>query len=685
MSNLSLGGVLSGIDYSALVQAEMEMHYTPLNQADRKKSQYESMNKAIAELERRFTQFQDLASSLSDATNVRRAFGSSADSDIVTVSAGSGASPGSHTVEVNQLAKAQRFVNTAGLTYLTQKVGANGDYASALNTNDVANADATWFTTGADGAVYTFQFGEEEEIEVTLEANTAYTMNEVVSLINAASQSAGSYDAASVYDNGSSFQLEMTAKHRGEQGVAMTVTLDSGTAIDELDDAGADWTNTDGTDVDTGAFVYTYNGVTRTITTGADTTLNDLVEMINQDGSNPGVTASVIQHDGAYHLVLSGQHTGSDYTITIDDALTTIPGFDTADFTETQAAQNAQYKVDGYPTGVGDWMESASNSISDVIPGATLSITGTGSTTVTLNRTTEKFQTDVANLVEIYNGMVDTIDLYCGYDEETKTGGILQGDGTIANLLGPMRDAITQILPGFTTSGDTIAMGADVGIEIDSTGHLELDTDKLADALDSNYDEVVNFFSANGRGVTDSSLLQFSSALSTTKAGSYEVKVEFDGTGTITGAWIRTEGEGDGDWRIADYDTSTNTITGKTGNDEAGLEMTVTWDGVSTTQTNGVRLQQGLCGVLEDLADNILDSTSGTLAVRESSYDTTIEELDRRIETLEERLLARQEALEAKYARMEAALAQLDSYSGSFNALFASLDANKSNSQSSSQ
>jgi flagellar hook-associated protein 2 len=76
--------------------------------------------------------------------------------------------------------------------------------------------------------------------------------------------------------------------------------------------------------VGTGTFIYSYNHKETTITTKADTTLNNLVDLINNDANNPGVTASLLYHDGTYHLVLNGNDAGSDYQISINPSNTEV-------------------------------------------------------------------------------------------------------------------------------------------------------------------------------------------------------------------------------------------------------------------------------------------------------------------------------------------------------------------------
>jgi flagellar hook-associated protein 2 len=213
-------------------------------------------------------------------------------------------------------------------------------------------------------------------------------------------------------------------------------------------------------------------------------------------------------------------------------------------------------------------------------------------------------------------------------------------------------------------------MAADIGLEIDRDGHLSLDSETLTEALTDNYFAVLSLVGAVGTGGSSDSAIQFNSAASSTTPGVYEVKVEFDGTGTITAAYMR--GEGETEWREATVDGTV--ITGATDNPEQGLTTTFVWDGVTTSPiTAEVRVQQGFAGGIYDEMDEMLDPVDGTLALKVERYEKAISDLDDRIESWEDRLDVREEALREKYARLEANMARLDSMRAAVDALVSSL------------
>lgn len=84
--------------------------------------------------------------------------------------------------------------------------------------------------------------------------------------------------------------------------------------------------------VTAGKFVFSYNNEEVVIETTAETTLEDMVGLINNDPDNPGVTASILKYDAGsdqvYHLVLAGDEGGLDKQITINGSNTEVWGSD---------------------------------------------------------------------------------------------------------------------------------------------------------------------------------------------------------------------------------------------------------------------------------------------------------------------------------------------------------------------
>jgi len=197
MSTLHLPGLLSGIDTTTLIAQLMALERRTLNMYQERKSTWDEKKDALSTLETKLETLRSTVRALSDADELRAFNTASSDTDILTAEASYNAFEGNHTVVINRLANAERWIHTNGLEYAEDFVGA-------------------------------------------------------------------------------------------------------------------------------GTFIYSYNHQETTITTTATTTLEDLAGIINNDANNPGVTANLLYHNNAYHLVLNGNEAGSDYEISINASNTEL-------------------------------------------------------------------------------------------------------------------------------------------------------------------------------------------------------------------------------------------------------------------------------------------------------------------------------------------------------------------------
>ena len=409
--------------------------------------------------------------------------------------------------------------------------------------------------------------------------------------------------------------------------------------------------------VGAGVFAYEYNGQTRTIQTTADTTLADLRDLINNDGGNPGVTASVLQYDAGggkvYHLVLGGNDTGTDYAITIDDVLTTLDIFDSPTFTTTQAAQNSRVRVDGYPADP-NWIERTGNTLDDVLPGVTLHLHSASASPVrvSLTRETDSLKDKLSGLVTAYNNVVDFAHQKTAYDQATKTGGVLMGEYTVTNILYQLRTPLIQGVAGFLDGADAYTLAAQVGLSVDQDGKLQLDETVLDEALAENYLGVLSLLGARNTGASDSENLRFYGARDATTPGEYDVKATFTDS-TMTAAWIKAAGEPESAWRAATVDG--NLILGANGEAEQGLQVTGSYTGSGTVQAQ-VRARQGVGGSLYDTIEEALEDA---IDLTQARYADEAKLLEDHIEREQDRLDRLEQQLTAQFARLEQTLTML--------------------------
>ncbi|RJR32569.1 MAG: hypothetical protein C4567_18455 [Deltaproteobacteria bacterium] len=418
-------------------------------------------------------------------------------------------------------------------------------------------------------------------------------------------------------------------------------------------------------------FAFSYAGgaaVSVSVANGA--TLSDLAAAINASGANTGVTATVLdmgESYGAtrYRLQLQGNSTGSANTIAIDDALTTLDGaggtenFESATFTQAQAAQNSQIRVDGYPAGT--WIERSTNVIGDVISGVTLSLLNTSGTAVqvTVNDDTSAMQDKIEDLVEKFNAVISYVKEQTNFDSTTGEAGILLGNYAVEIVKSAMNAIGSGSAPGFKDPNDPYINLAQIGIttDVDETsdtfGQLLIDSSTLTAALGSNPTGVARLMSAYFRGVSDDAtgnITYYSSLPGITQPGIYEV------TATVSGGVI-TAGTINGHAATISGDT----LTGQSGYDEYGLAVRVNL--VDGNYTGTVRLQMGKNGQFSEKLDDLLSVTSGPINILINNYQDIIDGIDAKIEAEERRVEAVRQRLTQQFARVDAILSTLNQQS----------------------
>jgi len=418
-----------------------------------------------------------------------------------------------------------------------------------------------------------------------------------------------------------------------------------------------------------GILAYTYDGQTRTIQTTDETTLEDLRDLINNDGGNPGVTASLLQYDAGgdqvYHLVLSGNDTGADYTVTIEDAQTTLDGtggtvdLRSSTFTETQSARDAQVRVDGYPSG--DWISRSTNALADVLPGVTLNLhapTDDSETVrISLCRDTEGLKDKIRTFVSAYNSVVGFIQEETAYDAATKTAGVLMGEFTPTTVQRAVRLPLIEAAQGFLDGADAFTLAGQVGLSIDRYGTLSFDDETFDEAIGKNYLGLLALFGADRTGASDSESLRFYSAGTQTEPGAYDVRAVFE-SGELVSAQIKGADEGNDAWRDASVESGV--IVGDPDHPEAFLQVTATYAGTGTVEAE-VRVRQGFAGRLYDAIDNLLDATDGAIPLVQDRCQSAIDTIDDHIEQQQARLTRLEATLRDRFARLESTLTMIES------------------------
>lgn len=252
--------------------------------------------------------------------------------------------------------------------------------------------------------------------------------------------------------------------------------------------------------------------------------LQGIRDAINQ--ANIGVSASIVNDGSAnpYRLVLTSAKSGatSDMNITVtgDATLQGFLGYDPSlaasqHLTQTAAGQNAAFTVNGVS------IQSTSNTVTTSIPGVTMNLLKTGSsTTLNVARDTSAVQKAASDFVSAYNALNTTLSSLTSYDAATKQGGPLLGDAAVLGIQSQLRNAMNTPLTGL--SGSLTNLGQ-IGIAFQKDGSLALDSSKLNSAVASNLSDITGLFASMGK--TTDSLVGFMASTAKTQPGTYAVSV----------------------------------------------------------------------------------------------------------------------------------------------------------------
>jgi flagellar hook-associated protein 2 len=230
------------------------------------------------------------------------------------------------------------------------------------------------------------------------------------------------------------------------------------------------------------------NGTSATIDVSSSDSLSDIANAISSAGLR--VQASVIYDGSQYHLLVSGLDTGSSNAISFDESGLSGSGYSLGLSTASntiQQAQNANVTVGGIA------VTSATNQISNAIPGVTLAVTQptTSAATLTVSSDPSSLEQQVQAFVTAYNNVVTTGHTDAGYGTTTATNSLLQNDDAVQSTLDQLGQVVAEQVPGSTGAYTSLAS---VGITLNDDGTLSFDQGAFAAALQADPTSVQRLF-----------------------------------------------------------------------------------------------------------------------------------------------------------------------------------------------
>lgn len=306
------------------------------------------------------------------------------------------------------------------------------------------------------------------------------TLGTDLSTLTTAMQSLTDFDGVMSEKQGSSSDdtvLELTSASTSAIAGSHTIVVNT------LAQTSSDYSDTIANAGDTLSGSLTIQGQTITVDSDSNT-LASLASTINQ--ADIGVNASVITDTSGSRLSLVSASSGAAGQLSITSNLSDATTSTAIGFNVGQTGQDASLVVDGVA------LSSASNTVTNAIPGVTFqllstSASPTSSVQVQITNDTTDIATAVNSVVTAYNAVIADINGQEGNDSSGNPEPLF-GDPTLSTL----QNQLTSALLGGTASGSVSSL-TQLGIEFNQDGTLSLDTDTLNTELNSNFSDVVGY------------------------------------------------------------------------------------------------------------------------------------------------------------------------------------------------
>jgi len=512
MSGLtSVDGIISGLDTAKIIDSLMAVERRPVTLLEARRERYSNENLSYQSITAKLLAIKADADALARASTFDTRVTTSSDTAILTASAAARATVGTYELTVASIARAHQVASQG-----------------------FADADTT--TVGTGTLVL--------EVNGTSTTVTVDTSNDTLEGLRDAINDAGSTVRAVIINDGGSttpYRLLLRSANTGvANSISITNNLSGGTTPNfttaSITAPAADAGNTyAGTASAAGAFSGT-SGKTYVVEMVTGGGIGAATYRVSEDGGTTwGAThtlaATIDVYDDAH-----GADLGAKMAFTAGD-MGAGDRFTMRAFVPTvQQAADAQILMG---SGAGRIeLTSASNRITDAIPGVTLNLVSADEdkvVTVNVAADTESIKTRITSLVTNFNAAIDYITSQSGYNSETKLAGIFLGNSTIMGVQSSLR----SILLGTAGASETYDSLFSLGLSISDAGSLSIGSTQLDAALADDYAGITKLFATSGTSTNRKIAFIMAGTNTAESASGYDVEITQAATrGKLTGTSI---------------------------------------------------------------------------------------------------------------------------------------------------
>lgn len=460
LGTISSIGLGSNLDLQKMLDDLKGVDESPIKQSEASRTRIRTQARTLDSLNARLMGIRASARPLSLASSFLGRTVASGKEDVATATASSGIAAGSHTLDVQTLARksawqSNGFDSASSMVYALPETGLLSGKSTAVD----------------NAATFAFTFGvSETPINVELEAGA--TLTEVAEAINGAAGNTDEKGAplvkASVVEGSSGAYIRMQAANPDDKTNQQILLADGAPAFIKPD-----------------LSVSYQIGVENEpvyVTVAAGSTYENLVNNINEKGEGYGIHAAMI-NDGSmtkgYRFTLTSRDTGEASRIFLDGlAMEEVQGKD--------ESLNARFTVNGI-----SYQRNSDKDITDVIPGLTLNLQSEGKSTLTVKSDYEEIRESIVSMMEGIMEFSGEVTKHRISDPENEDEGLLNDVYAIRNVQTELNNLLSR------PAGDArngISTLFDLGLSIDSEGAISFDETKLDAALEKDPEAVRKFF-----------------------------------------------------------------------------------------------------------------------------------------------------------------------------------------------
>lgn len=549
MAGVQLGGLVSGMDTSTIIQQQMEIDSQKLQTKQTQVDELKEEKSMWSDIEIKLLELKYAAKDLSRSSTFMTKETSSSDSSAATATAKAGTSDATYTLT-------NVTVATAG-----KKVGDTLDVSNGVKAKIEGNDtwDDTLTYNGTATAVKNRKFSEYSDLGLTtgtvtingasIEIEATDTLSLVATKIN--SSNAGI--KATVTDEGIlTFEGENTGDtitlSEGDTNFFTKFGINGGTYTEPkssdmlrtIQDIKNDASSTsDFKGIEAGYF--TVNGFTFEVK--ESDTVSSIIKNINS--SEAGVNAVYDSKNKRFTFV--AKTAGEDVVLENDTSnfLHSIGVMAVGEETATYEGTGSSYTLNGIA------MTGDTNEIE--IDGTTINlksnIAADETVTITVSNSSDKAVEKIKDFIDKYNTVVDLIEENSkaevedntdenmsdssSYKNSTVSKGILNGDSSATQIVNSLRRALTEMVINVDTGYNQLAA---IGItaQDNESSHLTLDEDALQTALDDNPEEVYKLFANSGKEKTKTIAYTTGSAATLTSGNDVNFGTSYSGTAGVS-------------------------------------------------------------------------------------------------------------------------------------------------------